>query len=118
MDVLSNTKTEKNFINLAHHFGDFGIEVQWHFFATSHGKGPYDGIGRTIKREAALKQPYSGMILTLKICIFGQTIICPTYRCFFLTNLRFMNTLFNCMIDLKILKLYWELVNFMLLFLY
>ena len=33
MDVLSNTKTEK----LYH--SSTGIEAQWHFFATSHGKG-------------------------------------------------------------------------------
>lgn len=41
--------------------------AEWHFFAMSHGKGPYDGIGGTIKREAAYyspKQPYSGQIVT------------------------------------------------------
>ena len=69
-------------------------------------------------REAAyysLQQPYSGMILTAKDFFGGQTIIGPIYKCSFLTNQRFM---FLCMIDLQILKLYLELVNFMLLFLY
>ena len=27
------------------------IDVSWHFFATSHGKGPIDGLGSTIKRR-------------------------------------------------------------------
>lgn len=26
------------------------IRVQWHFFATSHGKGAVDGVGATVKR--------------------------------------------------------------------
>lgn len=29
----------------------FGIKLQWHFFATSHGKGVVDGIGGTVKRS-------------------------------------------------------------------
>lgn len=28
-------------------------EVEWHFFATSHGKGPIDGLGGTIKRRVS-----------------------------------------------------------------
>ena len=51
--AASQYKNYKNFANLAHHFTDFQIEAEWHFFATSHGKGPYDGIGGTLKREAA-----------------------------------------------------------------
>ena len=27
--------------------------AEWNFFATSHGKGPPDGVGGFIKREAA-----------------------------------------------------------------
>jgi hypothetical protein len=42
-----------NFINLYHHNTDFGINAEWHFFAISHGKGPCDGVGVTIKRVAA-----------------------------------------------------------------
>jgi hypothetical protein len=36
---------------------DDGIQVNWHFFATSHGKGAVDGIGGTVKRvvQAAIK---------------------------------------------------------------
>ncbi|CAF4753334.1 unnamed protein product, partial [Rotaria sp. Silwood2] len=31
---------------------DFGIELTWNYFATSHGKGVVDGLGGTIKRLA------------------------------------------------------------------
>ena len=46
---------------------DFGIDAEWHFFATSHGKGPCDGVGGTIKRLAArasLQRPYDKQIMT------------------------------------------------------
>lgn len=45
-------KNKKNFMNLCYHEQDFGIKAEWHFFATAHGKGPSDGLGGTIKREA------------------------------------------------------------------
>lgn len=60
-------KNRKNFINLCHHEADFGVPAEWHFFATSHGKGPSDGIGGTIKRLAArasLQRPYDQQIIT------------------------------------------------------
>ncbi|KAL5484241.1 hypothetical protein EMCRGX_G020703 [Ephydatia muelleri] len=31
-----------NFTNLCHHEEDFGIQAEWHFFATSHGKSAAD----------------------------------------------------------------------------
>ena len=43
-------KNYKNFINLSYHETDFNISAKWAFFATSHGKSPYDGIGGTVKR--------------------------------------------------------------------
>jgi hypothetical protein len=48
-------KNKNNFINLCHHNINFGINAEWHFFATSHGKGPVpcDGVGDTIKHLAA-----------------------------------------------------------------
>lgn len=30
---------------------DFGVELHWSFFATSHGKGAVDGIGGNVKRK-------------------------------------------------------------------
>ena len=46
-------KNCKNFINLCHHYEDFGLAAELHLFATSHGKGPPDGVGGSVKREAA-----------------------------------------------------------------
>ena len=45
-------KNKYNFSNLCSHKNDFGIDAEWNFFATSHGKSPCDGIGGTLKRIA------------------------------------------------------------------
>jgi hypothetical protein len=37
----------KNLITLCHHNTDFWLNAEWHFFATSNGKGPSDGVGGT-----------------------------------------------------------------------
>ena len=47
--AASQYKNFKNFTNLCHHRNDHGLEAEWHFFATSHGKSPCDGIGGTVK---------------------------------------------------------------------
>ena len=63
----SQYKNKSNFINLCNHVKDFGIQAEWHFFATSHGKSVCDGIGGTVKRlltKASLQRPYSDAILT------------------------------------------------------
>lgn len=60
-------KNKKNFINLCYHMEDFGCNAEWHFFETSHGKGPSDGLGGTVKREArraSLQRPLQGQITT------------------------------------------------------
>ena len=60
-------KNRKNFVNLCYHKTDFGCQAEWHFYATSHGKGPCDGIGGTVKRlaaKASLQRPYSSQIMT------------------------------------------------------
>lgn len=60
-------KNCKNFLNLCCHEEDFGIPAEWHFFTTSHGKGPCDGLGGTVKRLAArasLQRPHDKQILT------------------------------------------------------
>ena len=46
-------KNRYNFINICKHMDNFGLECEWHFFATSHGKGSCDGIGGTVKRSVA-----------------------------------------------------------------
>lgn len=63
----SQYKNRKNFINLCHHYIDFGITAGWHFSATSHGKGAFDGVGGTVKRPAArvsFQRPYDQQIMT------------------------------------------------------
>ncbi|KAL5503158.1 hypothetical protein EMCRGX_G010065 [Ephydatia muelleri] len=63
----SQYKNCKNFLNLTHHEDDFGMPAEWHFFATSHGKGPSDGVGGSVKRSAArasLQRPYHDQIMT------------------------------------------------------
>ena len=50
MDVEGQYKNYKTLYNVCLHFKDFGIEAVWHFFATSHGKSPCDGLGGTVKR--------------------------------------------------------------------
>jgi hypothetical protein len=37
-------KNKKNFINPVLPKTDFGTEAEWHFFETSHGKGPCDDV--------------------------------------------------------------------------
>lgn len=82
-------KNRKNFANLCCHEQDFGMPAEWHFFATSHGKGPCDGVGRTVKRLAArasLQRPYSDQIMSPKqLFLFAQTEI-PTVNFYFATT--------------------------------
>ena len=62
-------KNCKNFVNLCLHITDFGLEAEWVFFATSHGKSPCDGIGGTVKRQVArtsLQRPKNNQILSVR----------------------------------------------------
>ncbi|KAE8740507.1 hypothetical protein FOCC_FOCC013979 [Frankliniella occidentalis] len=47
-------KNRFNSINGSYHCEDFGFEDEWHFFATSHGKGACGGMPGTLKRCAYL----------------------------------------------------------------
>ena len=51
--AASQYKNRKNFLNLCFHKSDFGVPAEWHFSATSHGKGACDGLGGTVKCLAA-----------------------------------------------------------------
>ena len=65
-------KNYKNFINLCLHKEDFGLDAEWVFFATSHGKSPCDGIGGVVKRHVAkrsLQRPLENQILDYKSMI-------------------------------------------------
>lgn len=50
--AASQYKNRKKNSSLCKFKTNYGIDVEWHFFATSHGKGPCDAIGGTIKRMA------------------------------------------------------------------
>ena len=46
---------------------DFGVEAEWHYFATSHDKGPCNGVGGLLKRmatRACLQRPYQDQTQT------------------------------------------------------
>ena len=61
-------KNCKVFLNLCYHRDDFGLEADWNFFATSHGKGPSKGVEGTVKRlvsRASLQRPMNDQILTV-----------------------------------------------------
>lgn len=49
----SRYKNKFNLTNVLYHEEDFGIPAEWHFFATSHGKSPCDGVGGSVKRLAS-----------------------------------------------------------------
>ena len=38
--------------NLSHHQSDFDLPAVWTFSATSHGRGPVDGVGASLKSRA------------------------------------------------------------------
>lgn len=65
--AASQHKNRKNFLNLCFHKSDFRVPAEWHFSATFHGKGAWDGLGGTVKRLAArasLQRPYEDQIMT------------------------------------------------------
>ena len=60
----------KNSLNLCHHCSHSGLEVDWDFFATNHGKLAIIGIGGPIKpltATAGLQRPYNNQILSEEI---------------------------------------------------
>ena len=60
-------KNKKNFLNLAYHEDDFGVQADWNFFATAHGKGCWDGLAGSVKPQAimeSLRRPVENQILT------------------------------------------------------
>ena len=69
-------KNCKNYINLCHHQQDFSMDVEWIFFATSHGKSPCNGVRGLVKRYVAkrsLQRPLHDQILSyqsrLDLCV-------------------------------------------------
>ena len=50
----SQYKNKFNFSSILSHKSECGIEAEWHFFATSHGKGACDGNGGCVKNAARI----------------------------------------------------------------
>ena len=52
--------------NCKHFFnqGDFGVGCQWNYFAISHGKSPYEGVGGTAAAKASLQRSMEEQILS------------------------------------------------------
>ncbi|KAK3920021.1 ATP-dependent 6-phosphofructokinase, muscle type [Frankliniella fusca] len=57
-------KNKYNAANLMHHKEDFDVEAEWHYFATSHGKGPADGLAGSAKSCARKHALQGNDILT------------------------------------------------------
>ena len=78
-DCVGQYKNLKSFLNLCLHEQDFDIPAEWHFFATSHGKGPSNAIEGTIRCEAtkaSLQRSYKDQIFPeflILTCVDWQT---------------------------------------------
>jgi len=96
--AASQYKNKSNFLNLAYHLDDFGIDAEWHFFATSHGKSPCDGVGETVKRLAArasLQRPHDNQIMTPRALYDWATIAMPKINFFFYNTQEYESHLEN-----------------------
>ena len=56
--AASQYKNRKNFLNPCCHKSDFGINAEWHFSATSHGKGA------CLAAKASLQKAFDDQIMT------------------------------------------------------
>ena len=110
----SQYKNRKKFINLCLHQENFRVSAEWHFYATSHGKGACDGLGGTLKRLAArasLQQPYNDQIMTprqlynwAKVSIQNIHFNAPALKTTKRNQKNFINVFYH-------LRLFLELVN-------
>ena len=85
--AASQYKNCKNFTNLLFRKENFGVEGEWHFFATSHGKGPCDGIGGTIKRLARRASLQNEITIQTPLALFlwcNSNI--ENIKCFFVSS--------------------------------
>lgn len=74
--AASQYKNCKNILNTAYHKEDYGIDAEWHYFATSHGKGACDGIGGTFKRyatKASLQRTKDHILTAQDLFSWSQT---------------------------------------------
>ena len=57
-------KNNFKMLNLIYHQQDFDLEACWTFTSTEHGKGPYDGLGASVKSTASRYVIRSGALIT------------------------------------------------------
>ena len=62
---------------LRHHKDDFGLEAEWHFNTTAHGRDEYDGVGGKFKYEAykhsLQARPKDAILAFDKLVKWGQS---------------------------------------------
>ena len=87
-------KNKKNFLNLCLHKRDFQVDAEWHFTATSHGKGACDGVGGVVKRNAArasFQRPYCDQIMTPRQMYEWTVDNIPTISFTYSTDMEYLN---------------------------
>ena len=57
-------KNFKNLANLVAHKSDFGLDAEWHFTETAHGKGRCDAMTAVVKRECRRESLKPGRVMT------------------------------------------------------
>jgi hypothetical protein len=84
-------KNHKNFTNLLLHLRDFGFAAEWHFTATSHGKGQCDAMIAVVKRAARLESLKKGHHILDATELFHfclQKLTTPKLQFFFISKTR------------------------------
>jgi hypothetical protein len=99
--AASQYKNFKSLGNLCHHIKDHNLKAEHHFFATSHGKSPCDGIGGTVKREAAKA--------SLRATINSQILMPHELFVWAQSNIKGVNMFYVSAEDIKIHKVLFDL---------
>ncbi len=84
-------KNHKNFTNLLLHPKDFNYNAEWHFTATSHGKGQCDAMIAVVKRAARLESLKKGRHILNPNELFHfclQKLSTPQLQFFFVSRTR------------------------------
>lgn len=80
-ELLRNKKGWKNFGSFCMHLEGFQVCAALNSLATSHGKGPCDGIGGSVKKlatKASLRRPLRGKIIWPYHFFCGPRMSCIT----------------------------------------
>ena len=61
--AVQHYKNKYNFLNLTFFFFDFGIEAEWHYFGSGHGRSSCDGVGghtKNVMNKESLRRDERG----------------------------------------------------------